>query len=151
MSIVDDVLPILDVARGILDDVGLRKFTVVCRTITWSGERVGLGTATTVDTTLSVAGSKRVKVRELKSQEIIAQGGNYSEQWLEIGPFTPPFTGGGTAESSLNPPTVSSPREVYYKVTDSRGGSAWYDLADIKTDSPFRYVVTVRKSSKVMT
>jgi hypothetical protein len=150
-TIVDGVLPILDKARALLDEVGLRPFTVTVRTVTWSGERVGLGTATTVDTPLTVADNKRVKVRQLKGQEVVAQGGLYGEQWLLVGPFTPAYSGGGVSESTLNPATVSGPREVYYKVTDSRAGTTWYDLVTINTDSSFRSTMVLRKSSKVPT
>lgn len=151
MTLRDDFLPVLDWGRGLLDDFGLRLFTVVCRVVRWSGERVGVGYPTYTDTTLTVDGSKRVKVRDLSSEEAIAQGGLYTNEILEIGPFTPTFSTGGTDPSDLNPSVNASyPQEVFYKVTGPGIEGHWYEVLEVNTTKPFRYMVRVRKSARTL-
>lgn len=53
MAMRDDLQPVVDDARQLVDDLGLRAFTVVVRTVTWSGGRPGSGTASNSDLTLS--------------------------------------------------------------------------------------------------
>lgn len=147
MTIASDVLGILDQARGLVDDLGLRPYRVYLRTIAWSGARSGLGTATTTTTELTVQGTKRPKVKQLSAKDVIASGGAFEDTVFEIGPFTPPFAGGGTATTSLNPAMGSTPTEVYYIVVGpGTPTNGWLcERMSDKLDSPFRYMVTVRK------
>ena len=53
MTLRTDLIPVVDEARDLIDDLGLRLYTVQTVTRTWSGARRGEGTATDVAVTLS--------------------------------------------------------------------------------------------------
>ena len=53
MSLRTDLIPTIDAARGILDDLGLRVHVVHLRATTWSGDAPGRGTATHADTEIT--------------------------------------------------------------------------------------------------
>lgn len=53
MSLRSDLVPVVDAGRQLAADLGLRQRTVTIRTRTWSGSRVGSGTATDSDLVLS--------------------------------------------------------------------------------------------------
>ena len=75
MTIRDDCLPIFESARVLLADTGLRRFDVVMRVVTWSGQTAGEGTRTVTDTPLLIQG-KRPGVRRMKQEDVIASGGS---------------------------------------------------------------------------
>lgn len=147
MSIVSGSLPILDAARGLLDDAGLRPYQVFVRVNTWSGARIGLGTKTSTVTELNVDGNKRPKVRQLSAKDVVASGGTLEDQLFEVGPLTPPFTGGGVATTTINPPTSASPTEVnYILIGPGTPAAGWLcKRVSDKLDSPFRYLVTIQR------
>jgi hypothetical protein len=148
MSIVSDSLGILDQARGLLDDVGLRPYRVYVRTRAATGGRVGLGSTVATTTEITVDGTKRPKVRQLSAKEVVAAGGALSDQIFEIGPLTPEFSGGGTDPATLNPAIAAEPTEVaYILVGPGTPENGWicHRISD-KLDSPFRYMVTVQRT-----
>lgn len=148
MTIVSDALSILDDARGLLDDVGLRPYQVFVRVTAWSGARAGLGTKTVTDTELTVADGKRPKVRQLSAKDVVASGGSLSDQIFEIGPLTPPFTGGGTEASVINPALdADAPTGVLYVLMGPGAPADGWLCKRVgdKLDSPFRYMVTVQR------
>lgn len=53
MTLRDDLLPCVDDARQIIDDLGLRPYTTIIRTRTWAGGRPGLGATSDVDVTIT--------------------------------------------------------------------------------------------------
>jgi len=68
-----DLIPVVDDARELVDDLGLRPYTVAVRTRTWSGGRVGGGTASNADVTLA----PRPRVREPSPRLQAAEPGRY--------------------------------------------------------------------------
>lgn len=115
-TLVQSLLPVLDDARGILDDFGLRPFEVFVRVRDWSGDVAGQGTATDVDTEITVASGKRPKVVEVKSRDVVASGGAIAATTYKVGPLTPDYGTGGSRADVLDPP-VSPGREVLFVVT----------------------------------
>lgn len=152
MSIVSDSLPILDDARGILDDVGLRPYRVLLRITKWSGDRPGKGGKVVTETELFVADSKRPKVRQLSAEDVIASGGTFSDRMFQIGPFTPAFSGGGLSPSDLDPALDGdqSPQTIDFVLIGPGTGDAGIKCSRVsdKLDSPFRYMVTVRQTGQ---
>ena len=115
MSIIKDSLPILDKARALLADVGLRPYTVSVLVRTWvNGDRVGTGNLVETETPLTVADGRPPKVRQLSAKELVAQGGALEDQTFEVGPLTPDYGVGGTQADTLNPPMGEHPQEVFY-------------------------------------
>lgn len=53
MTLRDDLIPVLDDVRALVDDLGLRQFTVQTRHRSWSGGELGRGTATDTDTEIT--------------------------------------------------------------------------------------------------
>ena len=53
MTLRDDLVPVIDESRQLVAELGLRAYSVVVRTRTWSGGEPGLGTATDEDLVLA--------------------------------------------------------------------------------------------------
>ncbi len=146
MGLREDLLPAVQAIRNIAVDLGIRRYEVWVRLVTYSGTRVGLGTATTTDTYLG-----RPKVREVSSKDIIA-GTEMGDVVYEIGPFTPEsaaLTLPDTKSLSpydLSPVQTSNPTEIYYLVKGPGLPTAGLLCQRVKDDldKPFRYMVTVK-------
>lgn len=147
MSIVSDSLNILDSARALLSDVGLRPYRVSVRVTKWK-ESLGVGPKTVTDTELTVADGKPPKVRQLSAKEIVASGGQLGDLMLEVGPLTPPYTGGGVETSDITPETNAFEQEVQYIVfgPGMPSDGALFSKVSDKFDSPFRYMFTIKKT-----
>lgn len=143
----DSLLPIVQKFRDLSVEFGVRQFQVWIRVITWSGSRVGVGTATTTDTYLG-----KPKFRDVTSKDVIA-GSVMGEQIYEIGPFTPSHSGPSTTPDTLNvspadlsPPQNGTPTEVYYVVKGPglpESGALFERVSD-SLEKPFRYMVTIK-------
>lgn len=146
MSLVSSLLPTVDLARGLLDDVGLRPFQVFLRTRVWSGNVVGDGTATETDTEITVAGSKRPKVEEKASKDVMASGGAISQTTYEVGPLTPDYGTGGTTSDLIDPPYVLG-QEVLFVVKGPGlpDGGVLCRRKDANQSSPFRWMLTLER------
>ena len=92
----DDLIPVFDEGRQIVDDLGLRQQTVVVRTRVWDGGEVGLGTATDTDLTLSPT----PKVTRLSLRVVAGSGGKYQMGDRRVGKISATYTaeqlGGGS-------------------------------------------------------
>lgn len=152
MTLRDDLLGDIDDIRGIPGELGLRLFTVTVLTRASVGARPGVGSSVDATATLAVArGSFDARVRNLTSKDVIASGGLYTDQDVKVGPFTPPFDGGGTEISVFDPASTGSGLEVYFKITGP-GYSAdgdWFKRIASDTSKPFAYTLTLRKTGKV--
>ena len=150
----DDLLDVVDDIRGIPGDLGLRLFTVSVIVVTWTGARPGVGSSTTTVTRVKAGlGRFDVKVRNVSQRDAIASGGLYTDQDIEVGPITPPFVGidEGNATTELDPPTTTTAREVFYRVTGpgmaSTSGDT-YEKIGQRVDRSFRYMLTLRKTAQ---
>lgn len=153
--LVDELLHTIDQARKIAGEFGLRPYTVTVRVRTWSGSRVGLGTKTDTDTPLKVGGGTQSPyVREISQKEIVASGGLYQDQDIEVGPITPSYTiplSGGHAISSFEPPR-NPPTEVYFLVTGPGMAStgSWFKKQGQRLTSVFGYTIVLRRTGDVL-
>lgn len=146
MGLVQDLLPVIDEARGLLDDYGLRPFRVWVRVRDSAGVRAGeLGHVDT-DTEITVAGGKAPGVREIKSQDVVSSGGTITQADFEIGPLTPDYGTGGTKAEVIDPPRRPG-REVFYVIKGPGlpDEGVLCKRTDDDTWSPFGWLVRVRR------
>lgn len=143
----------LDAVRSIPAILGLRPFQVVVRQRVWSGERAGLGTKTDSDGYLTVDGYAP-KVKQLSQKDVVASGGFFQDQDLEI-TFTPSYDvacgSGGFNTSFFDPPTTNNPTELFFKVYGPGLPSigAWYKKINQRIDSKITYKITIRKTAEL--
>lgn len=155
MSFRDSILPAVQAIRNIAVDMGIRRFQVWTRVVTWSGSRPGVGTKTEVDTYLG-----RVKVRDVKSKDVVAGMSELADAVYELGPFTPehgaivntPDTKAPSPDM-LAPPQTGATSESYYLLKGPGlpdDGVLCARVGDTTT-RPFRYMVTVRAIGRKVT
>lgn len=143
MSIVSNLLGVIDDARALLDDVGLRSYEVSLRTVTYAGTRVGEGAPTTVDTPITVAKGKRPKVSVETDRDVAA--GRFSKTTYKVGPLTPPYSGGGVDPALLDPAKYSAPTEVFFVLKGPglpTSGTLCKKVAD-NFERVFGYTITI--------
>lgn len=80
MTLRDSLIPVVDNARQMVADSGLRPYTVTIRTRVWSGGKIGTGEATDSDLVISPA----PKVERFPVRLIASSGGIYQEGDLQI-------------------------------------------------------------------
>jgi hypothetical protein len=73
VSLRDDLVPVVDESRALVEELGFRPYVVKTRQRTWSGAEVGRGTATDVDTTLDPA----PKVQDVPERLVHGSPGRY--------------------------------------------------------------------------
>ncbi len=144
MSLVSDVLPVLDAVGGLLDDLGFNDYDVAVRVVEWSGERVGDGTSTVTTTALTLDGVHRLEIERVSGHDISVLG--LKEGDYKVGPFTPPFAGGGRAPSYFAPDIDANvPTEVLYRLTGpGLESGAWFKRVDQILTDPFEYFIVLR-------
>lgn len=113
MTLKDELLPLIDELRAIPGELGFRPYQVWVRVTSYSGSRVGQGTATVQETRLLVGG-RDPKVREIGSKDVVAGMPEALDVDFEVGPLTPDFGSGGVAFETLDPPSDGTPKTVVY-------------------------------------
>ncbi|HEX7464105.1 MAG TPA: hypothetical protein VF382_04315 [Actinomycetota bacterium] len=117
--------------------------TVRVRIRTWSGDRPGLGTATSSDLVLP----SYLAVRQISGKEIASSGGRLRAGAVRIGPITPSYTAfgrsGGLTVAELRP-TVTADQEVAYILTGEVAGE--FALADLDTSDPLSWYATLNRT-----
>lgn len=124
MTFRTELLADIDEIRRIPDeDLDLRKYTVTLRVTTWTppttnptGIRIGRGRSVNADTAITLASGANPKVRRLSYKETVAGGGKYQQGDFRVGPFTPPYTYGGVAFSTMAPVGTGDARTGYHFV-----------------------------------
>ena len=151
MTIRDAALPILDAWRGRLDtQFGLRRYDVALLTREWpSGSVPGSHGITPVETTvaLTVGDAGRPRVDQLSAREIAASGGLYEDRDIRIGPFTPPYVGGGADPVWFAPPVSGDRREYYILISNADTGelNQKYQVLRVDRSRPLRWMMVARK------
>lgn len=144
----------LDKIRGIPAILGLRPYSLSVRIRSWSGERIGLGTATIVDQDLSVADGYQPRIRQLSQKDILASNGLYSDQDLEI-LLTPLFVSicgiGGYSTDSFDPPIYPNPIEILFNIKGNGHPpeGSWYKKISQSTDLALTFTIIIRKTGEV--
>jgi hypothetical protein len=93
----DELLETFNDVRGLIDDLGLRRYAVTVRIRTWSGSDVGLGSATTADTVLTPT----PRVRVLREAEIASSGGTYRTGDYRVDKITPAYALPGSVTAAI--------------------------------------------------
>lgn len=107
MSLRDDLVPVVDDVREMIDDLGLRLHTVQTRRITWSGGAPGLGDATVTDVALSPA----PKVRNPSPRERVAEPGRFEEGDRLVEKISATYT-----EADLDGGAIADAEEFYWLI-----------------------------------
>lgn len=97
-SMVDDLRSIVEWARAVPGEMGLREYAVELRHTVWSQHNPGDGAPTTTVIPIKVGG-QNPKVRWLSPKELAL--GALPVGTIEIGPVTPSCSAGGVAVSDL--------------------------------------------------
>lgn len=152
MTFANSLRATLDKLRAIPAKLGLRSYTVTVRVRSWSGDRPGDGVLTDTLTQLTVDGYAP-KVKQLTQQDVIASGGLYQDQDLEVS-LTPEFTvnavTGGVTVQTFDPPVGAAPTEVAFIVEGPglpEGGSVFKKIGQ-RVDSELTYRITLRNTGE---
>lgn len=132
MALRDDLLPTVEAARGIADDLGLRTTRVYVLRRSWSSGDARMGEAT--DTEFEIV--PRPKVKELGGGVVL------------VGPITPEHSAGGYAPSELLPADVDGVEHLY-KLVGPSGDVELFRLAAVEPRRPFRYMLTLQTLNRV--
>lgn len=131
MTLRDDLEPIVDDARSIVDDFGLRPFVVTVRSITWSGGRPGSGTATNTDIVIDPA----PKVAEVPLRLRTVEGGRFEDGDRVVTKISRSYT-----ESQLTGGTPATAKEVVWLI-----GTDEYRLVSEPMKKNFEWQVLLRR------
>ena len=146
MSLKDDLLPLIDTLRAVPGELGFRPYQVFVRKTTYAGPRVGIGAVLSVTETQLLVGGQNPKVREIKGKDVVAGTSELISGVYEIGPLTPEFSGGGVAQSVVNPEKTSTPTTVLYVLKGPgmpTDGLLCQRMSD-DVDRPLRTVIRVQ-------
>jgi hypothetical protein len=150
MTLRDDLLPVMQTARGVIDGLGFRTSDVTIEVRFWPSGRIGTPDATsyTVETTLALK-NPRPRVRQLSSQEIASSGGQYEQADVRIDKLTPQWAQGGYTPAQLAPSVDpgDQSREVVYLLTGPLNGE--YRLINNSFDRALGYSLVVRRTRAI--
>jgi hypothetical protein len=139
MTLRTDVLPIVDTGRQIVDDLGFRPFTCKIVTRTWSGGKVGAGTPTDAEETIT------------PRPKIVEQDGGRT---LVVGPLTPAYVaagGGGYTPSNLRPADAAGVETFWFVEGPFASGFSRIKgkVSSVDSSKPLRYMVTLSVLERV--
>lgn len=129
----DDILPIVDDAWTLVDDLGFSPNSITIRTRTWSGGEVQVGDPTVSDLVLE----PNPPTKEIGGDKI-----------LLVGPITPTHSAGGYSYAQLRPSDVAG-TEYYYIVTGNNGANR-YALKSIDTSESFEMMLVLEALERRM-
>lgn len=130
---------IADRARRIPDRFGLREHTASILVGEWSGDHTGEGDQTQNAVALTVSGGHAARVRWLNDEETALA--NLGRGACEIGPFTPPYPGGGVDVEGLLA-SVETGATVHVIVTGPKHpDGAKYRILDVDNSRALRRVI----------
>jgi hypothetical protein len=141
--------------------LSLRPYTVTLNTVTWSGDRPGVGTRTLVTRVVTngdgVDGDGYVnpRFRQVSKQDIVLSGGFLKDQDVVIGPFVFPYNT-GTKSGGLDPlvfsPSSSTTDEFYINIQGPNfpaGGVNYKKIWD-NSERNVMYRIYMRATSAIM-
>jgi len=140
VSLRDELLPVVNDARALVEDLGLRLFSVRVEVREWSGARVGAGVSSVVST---LTLDPRPRVRDVTAREVASSGGTLRTGDRRITAITPTHTGAGYTPAQLRP-VISGQQERVYVLTGEDGASEW-ELVEASFDRPFGHELVVRR------
>jgi hypothetical protein len=131
MTLRDDLIPVVDEMRELVDDLGLRRNTVETRLRTWSGGELGLGTPTDVDTELD----PKPKVAEPSPWLLESSGGKYESGDLIVSRISATYD-----EDDLTGGTLAAAAEWFVLIDGDP-----YRVVSAATERNFEWRLHVRR------
>lgn len=136
MTLRDDLLGVIDSARGIAADLGMHQVLVSIRTRTWSEGRMQSGIPT--DVTLIISPTPHVR-------------GSSGDPEVLCGPITPAYPAtntmpaGGYTPAQLNPSQANG-IQYFYSIAFNDGVTRNYVVQDrgLDTSTPMRYMLKLK-------
>jgi hypothetical protein len=107
-TVIDNIRFAADQALSVPAQINLRPYTVTLTTITWSGDRQGVGNNTDGYQVVTNFNLISPRFRQVSKQEVVLSGGVLKDQDVVIGPFCFPYDDGYGNTGGLDP-TVFSP------------------------------------------
>lgn len=132
MTLRDDLLPLVEGARAIADDLGIRTTRVFVLRRDWSSGDARTGEATDTRTEIT----PRPKVKE------------EGQGTVTVGPITPAHATGGFAPATLLPADDEGTEHLFELVGPS-GETELYRLAGVDSRRPFRYMLVLQSLNRV--
>jgi len=130
----DDLQPDVDDARGIIDEFGLRPFTVVVRTRTWDGGRPGIRNSTDVDLTLSPV----PRVRDPSPRLVFAAPGKYEDGDRIVDRISRSYT-----LEQLTGGALAAGQEVFWLIDGEP-----YRVVEVPLERNFEWMVHLRRMNR---
>lgn len=134
MTLRDDLIPVVDDARQLIDDMGLRRFVVVVRKRTWSGGQLGLGTATNVDLTLA----PKPKVGDVPERLVFAEPGKFEAGDRFVRRISATYT-----RAQLDGGTLAANEELVWMLDDVE-----YALVEVAEHRNFEWRALLRRRNR---
>lgn len=132
MALRDDLLPVVEAARGIADDLGIRTTRVYIVRRDWSSGDARTGEATDTRTEIT------------PRPKVVEQG----QGTVTVGPITPSHSTGGFAPAALLPADDEGAEHLFELVGPS-GEAELYRLAGVDSRRPFRYMLVLQSLNRV--
>ena len=136
--------------------IDLRPYTVTLNTLTWDGDRPGVGNLTQVSTPVYNDGYVNPRFRQVSREEIVLSGGALRDQDVVIGPFVFAYDDGLGDTGGLDPltfnPTITPVMEFYINITGPNfpvGGLQFKKIWD-NSERNVLYRVYLRNTAAVL-
>lgn len=145
MSFRDDLLPDIDSIRGIPGEMGVHRYQVWVRKVTWAGERFGQGSKN-LEITRLLVGGQDPHVEERRSADVVGGADDLQTIEFDIGPLTPNYP----AISTLDPAQDGQPTEITYLVKGPglpEGGLICSKVSD-SLGKPLRNMLRVKSTGR---
>lgn len=133
MALREDLLPVFEDARQLIQDFGLRQHRVWVRLGTWSTGEIHLGTLTNTSTEIL----PRPKCRPLGPSR------------LEVSKITPNHTTGGWEPDDLLPAIVAG-QDFYFVVRGPDGTDVPHALVGVDSTRNFTFTLTLERLPRAM-
>lgn len=119
-TVIDFIRFAADQVLTVPDQLQLRPYQVILNTLTWSGDRVGVGTLTPSSQQVFNKGTVNPRFRQVSKEEIALSGGILRDQDIVIGPFCFPYDDGlgdtGGYDPLIFTPPASASVEFYINI-----------------------------------
>jgi hypothetical protein len=140
VTLADDLKPLLHSLRSLPGQLGLRPHTVSIVTRVWSGDHTGEGTMTETVTPLEHDDNQPPRCRWLNDEQRALAG--LVKDAVDIGPFTPGFSSGGTELAALDGRDLDTGNTLHLRITGpNHPTGALYRISRITRDRSLRYLV----------
>lgn len=134
MTLRDDLVPVVDETRAIVDELGFRPYIVVVRTRTWSGSEPGRGSVTNSDLTLS----PKPKVADVPERLVHGSAGKYESGDRIVSRISATYT-----RAQLDGGAIAANKEVVWLIDGVE-----YMLVGEPEERPLEWRVTVRRRNR---